>query len=64
MGKEAIILNIESATGKCSVAISEGETILCFQEAEQVFEHAKVLTSLISNVSIYKSSSLNIATAS
>lgn len=47
MKKEPIILNIESATGTCSVSISSGETVLSFQEAEKSFEHAKVLTSLI-----------------
>lgn len=45
--KEPIILNIESATDKCSVSISRGETFISFQEAEKSFEHAKVLTSLI-----------------
>ncbi len=47
MRKEPKILNIESSTGTCSVALSEGSTIVGFAEAEQTFEHAKVLTSLI-----------------
>ncbi len=42
-----MILNIESATGTCSVCVSRGEEILDFQEAEQEYEHSKVLTELI-----------------
>ena len=45
--KEPLILNIESATGSCSVCVSKGTEILCFQEASEAYQHAKVLTSLI-----------------
>ena len=49
MKKKPLILNIESATGICSVCISSGLDILDFQEADEVFQHAKVLTKLIDN---------------
>ncbi len=47
MKREPLILNIESSTGTCSVCISRGKDVLCYQEADQFYEHAKVLTTLI-----------------
>jgi tRNA threonylcarbamoyladenosine biosynthesis protein TsaB len=42
-----LILNIESATDICSVALSRGVQILAFKETEETFAHSKVLTLLI-----------------
>lgn len=44
-----MILNIESATGVCSVCISKGTEIVVYQEASETYQHAKVLTNLIDN---------------
>lgn len=45
--EQPLILNIESATGVCSVCVSKGDEILNFQEAEETFQHSEVLTGLI-----------------
>ena len=42
-----LILNIETATGVCSVALSEGETVLSIEETTEKYAHAKVITQLI-----------------
>lgn len=42
-----LILNIESATDTCSVALSHGIDVVCFRESEETFAHSKVLTLLI-----------------
>ncbi len=47
MNKKPLILNIESATGTCSVCVSRGTEILDLQEADQEYQHSKVLTNLI-----------------
>ncbi|HFA50931.1 MAG TPA: tRNA (adenosine(37)-N6)-threonylcarbamoyltransferase complex dimerization subunit type 1 TsaB [Bacteroidetes bacterium] len=47
MQKEPIILNIESATGTCSVAVSRGDKLLHLREAGKEFDHSRVLTTLI-----------------
>ena len=47
MKEKPFILNIESATGVCSVCVSRGADILAFREASETFQHAKVLTNLI-----------------
>ena len=59
MIKRPIILNIESATGVCSVCISKGTEILAIQTADEVFQHAKVLTGLIGDC--LKTSGLTLA---
>jgi tRNA threonylcarbamoyladenosine biosynthesis protein TsaB len=43
----AFILNIETATDICSVALSEGERLLQLEEAREPFKHAAQLTLLI-----------------
>ena len=43
----ALILNIETATEICSVAISEGEQLLTLQESDDPFSHSKIITLLI-----------------
>ena len=45
--KKPFLLNIESATGVCSVGVSHGPDLLALEEAGEVFQHAKVLTRLI-----------------
>ena len=49
MKKEPLVLNVESATGSCSVCISKGLEILNFQVASELFQHSEVLTGLIDN---------------
>lgn len=41
------ILNIESATSTCSVSLCHGLDLLVLEEAEEPFQHAKILTTLI-----------------
>lgn len=41
------ILNIETATELCSIAIAEDETILATAESENPYEHAAIITKLI-----------------
>lgn len=43
----AKILNIETATDICSVSIADGVEILATQRAEEVYQHASVITLLI-----------------
>ena len=47
MKKEPLILNIESSTGKCSVCLSKGFEMVAFEEADEAFQHSKLLTQLI-----------------
>ncbi len=42
-----MILNIESSTGICSVCISQGAEMISFQQAENEYEHSRILTTLI-----------------
>lgn len=43
----AILLHIETATERCSVALAEGARLLSLQESEAAFSHASQLTLLI-----------------
>lgn len=47
MKEQPFILNIESATGVCSVCVSKGLEVVNVQAAEEHFQHAKVLTDLM-----------------
>ncbi len=47
MQKNPLILNIESATDHCSVALSRGTEVLSFRATEERFAHSKLLTLLI-----------------
>lgn len=47
----AKLLLIESATTMCSVAISDGKTVLAKQEVNNGFLHAETLTAFIQNIS-------------
>lgn len=49
--KVPLILNIETSTDVCSVCLSKGEQILNLQASEEVFEHSKILTTLIERCS-------------
>lgn len=43
----SLILNLETATERCSVCLSENEKILSLKEAPEDYSHSKVLTLLI-----------------
>lgn len=43
----ALILNIETATSVCSVALSENGKLICFKENNEGQSHARLLTTLI-----------------
>ena len=42
-----LILNLETATDRCSVCLSRGAEIESFMEAEETYQHSKVITILI-----------------
>jgi tRNA threonylcarbamoyladenosine biosynthesis protein TsaB len=45
-----LILNIETATRNCSVALAEGETVLAVKEAMDIDSHASLLNGFIADV--------------
>ena len=46
----SLILNIETATGVCSVAVAKGGELLCIKESNSKNSHAEVLTNFIDEV--------------
>lgn len=48
MAKEPLLLNIETSTDVCSVAVSKGMNLLGIRTSEEKFQHAENLTSFIS----------------
>ncbi len=45
-----MLLNLETSTTVCSVAVSDGETIIAFRETNEGFSHAEKLTVFIEEV--------------